>query len=793
MADSSGKIDVLFEKDGKNDKLFLSYTLTPGDRLDRDPTFSVTQTLGWKDAKGDPKTAVSMRVIDASQVAKRGGKYSFKFELDTDVTDLVVKTYADPPKSLDDPTIHQDEDQIALGKDLLNKKTVTVLKVVGGKVEPHIVEFSGTCTDADGNEIPLGSREGTYSDEKLAAAMQRKSEFPPHRAILLKWKVEELGDLKLEFATQETSEKEDPAIPDDEQHKHIKLTKKLEIDVTILTDATTGEGSLTWKHPEQNKYPSFRCDLRLKNAKGAVLKSQTICAYGKYPLPEFQSFQVTGPAGGATIPAEGGKIRLLAQTIKFAKPHSIWVSVFSLAGQDKKLIEQFRIKEHGAPEGKPAERDLDMSRYPKDGSLEFRAAIFGQKGPSGSNAAAKAPWNKVPDEGAFVTESEPQQLKIEAAAQPRPPPPKPKRDMAVGFNYTWAFNRYGTYFGVHKANPELPASPPAAPTEPVAPGEEMVQENWLPEFRKNLVHFSRVEISVVRVFLLCNGLNWGTVEGTPGRVVPPKYLHPRFLYHLKTMLQHCQDVGVKIIPSLLDFGIDEPDLKSAKRTAIITDDATQKAFLDGVLDPFLDASDKFRDVIYAWEVMNEPSWVASTTWPGGSLWKKVISHTTPGATPAQIVEFLKKAIARIDGKGFQSTVGHRFFKDLSIYPTGTLPQFHFYPRSTPPPNDDPRELPPAGSTGLAAAPFLGEFGLGEEGEPWWECSSKDIGGHLVRARERLRAARRKGYKLALMWADLDYGEALAQASAPLWDDPPKLSLDGESGFQEFMKENTLPD
>ncbi len=37
--------------------------------------------------------------------------------------------------------------------------------------------------------------------------------------------------------------------------------------------------------------------------------------------------------------------------------------------------------------------------------------------------------------------------------------------------------------------------------------------------------------------------------------------------------------------------------------------------------------------------------------------------------------------------------------------------------------------------------------------------------------ERLRAARRKGYKLALMWADLNYDEARSQAGVPFWNDP----------------------
>ena len=39
-------------------------------------------------------------------------------------------------------------------------------------------------------------------------------------------------------------------------------------------------------------------------------------------------------------------------------------------------------------------------------------------------------------------------------------PSRPK----IGFNYAWAFNKYGLYFGPHVPNPTLPLPAPTLPT-----------------------------------------------------------------------------------------------------------------------------------------------------------------------------------------------------------------------------------------------------------------------------------------------------------------------------------------
>src|SRR5688500_13895763 len=70
--------------------------------------------------------------------------------------------------------------------------------------------------------------------------------------------------------------------------------------------------------------------------------------------------------------------------------------------------------------------------------------------------------------------------------------------MKVGFNYPWAFNKMGLYFGPHP--------------------DERWMDRWLSFFKENLIELKRLGIEVVRIWLLCNGTNSGP---RPTKARPP--------------------------------------------------------------------------------------------------------------------------------------------------------------------------------------------------------------------------------------------------------------------------------
>jgi hypothetical protein len=362
-------------------------------------------------------------------------------------------------------------------------------------------------------------------------------------------------------------------------------------------------------------------------------------------------------------------------------------------------------------------------------------------------------------------------------------PSRPK----IGFNYAWAFNKYGLYFGPHVPNPTLPMPAPTMPTNDAdlaaaaliaLPNEDASIEKWVDAFEGHMRWLKdKLKMSVVRVFLLCNAINWGSVDAS-GRFQPPPYLHLRFRYHFRKMLRACSNAGIQIIPVLVDFGIGNPDAPLERRLPIVTDDTTRTLFYNQVLEPLLDDSAAFASTIFAWEVMNEPVWLTRSFWPNfkftsPTTWRPIIAPVTD----AQLTTFLNDGVTRIERRGFASTVGHRFLEDLKTYPTGTKLQFHFYPRTS---NSDPSELPDAKNSGLSTEPFLGEFGSTSfHGAGWNECNSQDIGGTAQRVEQRLIAITAKHFGVALLWGD----DPDPQDTTT---DPLKLTADAEQGILNFL-------
>jgi hypothetical protein len=274
-------------------------------------------------------------------------------------------------------------------------------------------------------------------------------------------------------------------------------------------------------------------------------------------------------------------------------------------------------------------------------------------------------------------------------------------------------------------------------------------------------------VGIVRLFLLGNGWSYGTLSGE--RFSPPDTLPAAFTDQFEQMLLAFKSRGMTCIPSILDFpALQGPAGTRGRggRAAIVTDRSVRDAFLGGLLEPLLTVADRYRPEIFAIEVMNEPTWLALD--PFSSM----RSHVTA---------FLEGAIACIEAHGHHSTVGHRFSTDLEEFPTGSLRQFHYYPR------EGLKALLPLTERPLRACAntraFLGEFSArndGSEGDDWPEIGDALQRDPRCRVYQRLRCAAAKGYALAFVWPDLD--------GAPLGaTDPLKFSAPVLAGIGDFTR------
>jgi hypothetical protein len=339
--------------------------------------------------------------------------------------------------------------------------------------------------------------------------------------------------------------------------------------------------------------------------------------------------------------------------------------------------------------------------------------------------------------------------------------------MAVGLNYPWAFNKYGLYFGPHPAEPWM--------------------DRWLDFFKKNLAEMADLGLRVVRIFLLCAGQNYGKLPDSPGEFAPPSPIDPKFLEDLERMLESVRGsgTGITLIPSLVDFGFFGPAYgNSGSRQVLTRDAAAREAFLNTLLDPFLEVAKPYKGQIYAWEVINEPYWNCSLISPPIYPGRFNFLPRLPLVKMDGMKAFLEAALRRIEAAGFESTVGHRFYSDLKRWPVGTRPQFHYYAKRWLW-LGDPRPIPDHAETGGA---FVGEIdaGLGF-GKPWPELDGVDLDPDR-RVVARLSLLERKGYKLALLWPEKEWACPADQAR---WDDdladPLKLTDEAKAGIRRFTE------
>ena len=320
--------------------------------------------------------------------------------------------------------------------------------------------------------------------------------------------------------------------------------------------------------------------------------------------------------------------------------------------------------------------------------------------------------------------------------------------MHVGVNYPW-FD-YGWDFGL---------GPP-----PWRGGRQTPR--WTDRVDEHLSHLRNLGITVVRWFILADGLTYGTEDTAPRledesssvwRFEPPP-LDDAVIDHFEALLVRFESAAsasapLQLLPVLIDFHFCQPGVLPVQhvdplnplatradpgwvkqgRADAVRDPARRARFLDAVLEPLLRASARHRSAIYAWELVNEPDWITSG-------W-----HPDPLANPPiperAMREFLEDGKQRIRAAGFKPTIGFAAARTLRRSGITTeINQFHYYPDG---------RVPLARHTFDPRFPgIIGEFATATN-DVWPDLSAgaQGIG-------DRLRLAEARGYPLVLPWSYL---------------------------------------
>lgn len=315
--------------------------------------------------------------------------------------------------------------------------------------------------------------------------------------------------------------------------------------------------------------------------------------------------------------------------------------------------------------------------------------------------------------------------------------------MQVGVNYPW-FD-YGWDFGLG----------------PRAWRGGRNTPRWYDHIDQDLRHFRDLGVSVVRWFILADGLTYGRDDGAPrlrGLLrrkwhFDPQPLTSEFLAHFTELLARFAATGranggpIQLLPVFIDFHFCQPGIPilvpeaagssrmipdrawvKQGRAEAISSDAKRGRFLDGALEPLLRASQQYAEVIYAWELINEPDWVTET-------WDPNPGHEPLVSEPAMRA-FIREGSERVRRAGFRPTVGFASASTLRLCAIDAdVSQFHHYP-------------------GGGVTLDRHEFDLGIIGE--FATAATDIWPDLLDQGQsvlnRLRLADACGYSLAIPWA-----------------------------------------
>ncbi len=332
--------------------------------------------------------------------------------------------------------------------------------------------------------------------------------------------------------------------------------------------------------------------------------------------------------------------------------------------------------------------------------------------------------------------------------------------MRVGINYPWL--HCGWDFG----------------PEPPGYGPRITRA----ELCADLTRLAQAGVSIVRWFVLADGFSYGVGEQAPQRersgfrFEAGAELDPAFLDDFAALLALCAELGLQLLPVLIDHqfafpGLDRHStdartllrwdhapatpqrrslrLRGARERAarlppgyvkggrgdVIADPRATQRFLDNVLSPLIGASRRNAQAVYAWELINEPEWIMRRI-------PFAPSFRMPVAT---LCRFMQAGLSVIRDHGFAATIGFARAKTLRALqgrlPAMSLDQVHYYPRG-------PFARLAAARSANGRSSVLGEFATRSDLlGPWPElpASRQDIAA-------RLAHAQRQGFEAALLWS-----------------------------------------
>lgn len=313
---------------------------------------------------------------------------------------------------------------------------------------------------------------------------------------------------------------------------------------------------------------------------------------------------------------------------------------------------------------------------------------------------------------------------------------------------------------------------------------------WKTLLADDLRQFRELGFVAVRWFILGDGLTYGTpkdghpprLEGNAWRFTPPPSLAgTQILEDFQQMLEVFRQINaqggppIKLLPSLIDFLAFRPGMPMNEgwvkqgRADLVREPAKRTLFLQTVLKPLLELTwrPEYRDLLYAWELVNEPEWVTYTDKP------------TPERPLAveDMRAFIREGAALINALGYDATARRGYFRStvgFAMYhslfdrpafqdsfgvwrPAGwnspglglTLHQFHHYAQPAMMQNG---LLVPHPGGRLERNTFdsrwpciIGEIATGPDCNPWPELPLQDV-------HNRLTHAERCGYPATFLWS-----------------------------------------
>ncbi len=324
--------------------------------------------------------------------------------------------------------------------------------------------------------------------------------------------------------------------------------------------------------------------------------------------------------------------------------------------------------------------------------------------------------------------------------------------MRLGVNFPWV--TCGHDFG-----PRPPAWAGAAPTD------------WA-RVEVELTSLAAIGITSVRWWLLGGGVNFPCgIEPSaiasrrpfgstfpadahlwePVSPLPP--LPAAFIEDFERLLVICERAGLALWPSLCSFEsflpIEEQagGVTSRGRGQLLLD----SGFYDSTLEPLLDACERHRGGLFAFEVINEPSWALTAGW----LHARFGDHP-PWVSAEAMSAFVLDGVDRIARRGITATIG---FLDASVPWLDVVArarlrslaarglyvhQHHHYPGVT-----GQRALPPAWRSAVQPV-WIGEVSTTRHGR--WRGSGLAEDDDEAFLRRRLEHIEARGYAGALLWA-----------------------------------------